>query len=86
MNAYDRIELVEGDITLQETDIELSGVVDIVASGRLFFGREVHPIMAIKDMSYDCVVVTSYVKSEEIYQALLIHGIREKDIKVIFPA
>ena len=72
-------------ISLQETDLELSGVVDADASGRKFFGRDIKPIIAIKDMSYDCIVVTSYLKSEEIYQELLRNGIRDKAIKVIFP-
>jgi DNA-binding MarR family transcriptional regulator len=72
-------------ITLQETDLELSGVVDAEASGKKFFGRDIKPIIAIKDMSYDCIVVTSYLKSEEIYQELLRNGMRDKDIKVIFP-
>jgi DNA-binding MarR family transcriptional regulator len=72
-------------ISLQETDLELSGVVDADASGRKFFGRDIKPIIAIKDMSYDCIVVTSYLKSEEIYQELLRNGMRDKDIKVIFP-
>ena len=72
-------------ITLQETDLELSGVVDAESSGKKFFGRDIKPIIAIKDMSYDCIVVTSYLKSEEIYQELLRNGIREKAIKVIFP-
>jgi len=72
-------------ITLQETDLELSGVADANASGKKFFGRDIKPIIAIKDMRYDCIVVTSYLKSEEIYQELLGNGIRDKDIKVIFP-
>ena len=72
-------------ITLQETDLELSGVVDVLAAGRKFFGRDVKPIKEIRDMSYDCIVVTSYLKSEEIYQELLRNGMRDKDIKVIFP-
>ncbi len=72
-------------ITLQETDLELSGVADANASGKKFFGRDIKPIMAIKDMSYDCIVVTSYLKSDEIYQELLRNGIRDNDIKVIFP-
>ena len=72
-------------ITLQETDLELSGVADADASEKKFFGRDIKPINAIKDMSYDCIVVTSYLKSEEIYQELLDNGIRDTDIKVIFP-
>lgn len=72
-------------ITLQETDLELSGVADVVTARKNFFGRDIKPLIAIKDMSYDCIVVTSYLKSEEIYQELLGNGIRKKYIKVIFP-
>lgn len=73
-------------LTLQETDLVLSGIVDIASERRKFFGFDVKPLTAIKKMDYDCIVLTSYVKEREIHQELRNIGMHEKDIKVIFPS
>ncbi len=71
-------------ITLQETDMKLTGVVDVDRVGKKFFGSYISPIGAIDDMSYDCIVVTSYLKRESIYMELLSNGVDKKDIRIIF--
>ena len=73
-------------LTLQETDIELSGVVDEEMAGKNFLGREIRPLPAVNngEFEYDCIVVTSYLKREAIYKKLLDGKTPEKDIKVIF--
>jgi DNA-binding MarR family transcriptional regulator len=71
-------------ITLQEMDMELSGVVDEELAGREFFGRDIMPISGIREMKYDCVVVTSYLKREKIYKDLLGNKIPKENIKLIF--
>ena len=71
-------------ITLQEMDMELSGVVDEELAGRKFFGRDIMPISGIQAMEYDCVVVTSYLKREKIYKDLLGNKTPKGNIKVIF--
>jgi DNA-binding MarR family transcriptional regulator len=71
-------------ITLQETPLGLSGVVDPDMAGGMFFGREVMPVEGINEMIYDCIVVTSHVKREAIYQQLLDHNVSKEDIRVIF--
>ena len=71
-------------ITLHETNIALSGVVDDELAGKKFFGSEVKPIAAVSGMNYDCVVVTSYLKREKIYKNLLGNKTPKGNIKVIF--
>ncbi len=74
-------------LTMQETDIELAGVVDDGMSGKKFFGRDVRPISALTDgeLEYDCIVVTSYLKREMIYKQLRRYKADRKKIRVIFP-
>jgi len=72
-------------LTLLETDIELSGVIDEEMAGKKFFGRGIIPCAAIDGTAYDCIVVTSYLKREKIYKDLISSNVRKEDIKVIFP-
>jgi DNA-binding MarR family transcriptional regulator len=72
-------------ITLQETDIELVGVVDIGAEGKTFFGNDIKPVGSIRKMKYDLVIVTSYIERKNIFEELLTHGVNKKFIKLIFP-
>ncbi|MBF0560206.1 MAG: winged helix-turn-helix transcriptional regulator [Nitrospirae bacterium] len=72
-------------LTLLETDIELSGVIDEEMAGNKFFGKEINSSAAIGNMAYDCIVVTSYLKREKIYKKLISSKVRKEDIKVIFP-
>jgi DNA-binding MarR family transcriptional regulator len=73
-------------LTLQETDIELVGAVDDGMLGKKFFGRDVRSFSAVTDgeLQYDCIVVTSYLKREKIYDRLLGNGTPERHIKSIF--
>lgn len=71
-------------ITLQETDMKLEGVVDGELAGRKFFGRGVRPLEAVRELSYDKVVVASFLRREALYRELVGCGVREKDISVIF--
>jgi len=71
-------------ITLQEMEMELSGVVDNDLAGKKFFGRDIRPISKIRGMDYDCIVVTSYLKKEKIYSELLENETPDEKIKNIF--
>ena len=71
-------------ITLHEMDLELAGVVDDEFAGRKFFGSEVRRTAEISGMTYDCVVVTSYLKRENIYERLLGSDTPKEKIKSIF--
>ena len=71
-------------LTLQETDMELAGILDDEKAGKMFFGRTIAPVSDIASMSHDSIVITSYNKKEMLYKALLKHNTDKKDIKVIF--
>lgn len=71
-------------ITLQETKLELTGVVDTERAGEMFFGRKINPLSGLQNMEHDSIVVTSYLRREAMHQALLDHGIDEKYIRTIF--
>ena len=73
-------------LTLQETDIELSGIVDDEMAGKKFLGRDILSLSELRTggLRYDCIVITSYLKREQIYNKLLDVKTPEKDIKVIF--
>ena len=72
-------------ITMQETKLELVGIVDSEIINDKFFGKDIQPLAAVKDMSYDSIVVTTYLKRESIYRSLLKTGLKKEDIRVIFP-
>jgi DNA-binding MarR family transcriptional regulator len=72
-------------ITLQETSLELAAVGDTEETGKDFFGRKVHALTTIVERPYDCVVITTYVKKDKVYQELIKNGVRKKDIRSIFP-
>ncbi len=71
-------------ITLHELDLELAGVLDDELAGKKFFGREIKKICDIAAMNSDCVVVTSYLKREKIYNDLLGNKTPKENIKSIF--
>ena len=71
-------------ITLQETKLELVGVVDDDSNGKMFFGRSINPIRTIMNLNYDTVVVTSYLKRVSIQRALKNSEVSENDIQDIF--
>jgi DNA-binding MarR family transcriptional regulator len=71
-------------VTLQETDLELAGVVDTEKAGEKIFGWDIKPLSALQNTRYDCVVVTSYLKRESISRELMNHGMAKKDIRTIF--
>jgi DNA-binding MarR family transcriptional regulator len=70
-------------ITLQETKLILAGVVDIETTNKTFFGNPVQSIGDIVQMNYDCIVVTSYLNHNLIYNELLKAGIDTESIFTI---
>jgi len=71
-------------ITLQETKLQLIGVIDDESDGKIFFGRSIDPINAISNLKYDTVVITSYLKRESIHRALRNSSVGKSDIQLIF--
>lgn len=62
-------------LSLQETDIELTGVLDDEAAGNMFFGYSVKPIEEIKDFNFDRMVVTSLKKKKRLLERLEFLGV-----------
>ena len=71
-------------ITLQDTKLELVGVVDSDKTNERFFGRNIRSMNDLADLEYDSIVVTSYLKRDNIYQELIGNGVNKKNIKMIF--
>lgn len=71
-------------ITLQETSLELSAVLDDDQAGKKFFGRDIGPLNNIGQISHDCIVITSYLHRETIFNELVGLGIDKDSIKKLF--
>jgi DNA-binding MarR family transcriptional regulator len=71
-------------ITLQDTKLELAGVVDTERAGEQFFRKEIKPVEYVRNFPHEHIVITSYLKSELLVKALLQNGIDEKRIKIVF--
>ncbi len=71
-------------ITLQETTLELAGVVDTEKSGSTFFGKKIRSFDSLQDMKYDVIIVSSYLNKDGIYDQLVDAGVDKKNIRMIF--
>ncbi len=71
-------------ITLQETSLELSAVLDDEQAGKRFFGRDILSLNTIKQIPYDCIVITSYVRRGKIFDEILGLGVNQSSIKKLF--
>lgn len=72
-------------LSLQEFDIEFEGIVDNEPAGRDFFRYRIMPFERVKEIKADFVIVSSFVKRDEIYKQLIEQGILSDKIKSIFP-
>ncbi len=73
-------------ISLQETKLNLAGILDNDSAGQDFFGMEIMPVKFLDRIDYDCIVLTTYLKRDALYRELLKHGAAKKHIRTIFPA
>jgi len=71
-------------ITLQDTKLELVGVVDTDKVGEMFFGRKIAPVSGLKSMEYDSIVITSYLNRDKVYEALTNNDVNKDCIKMTF--
>ena len=72
-------------LSLQDFDLKLAGVVDSDHGNRTFFKHAILPFGRIKELKADCVLLSSFVKRDEIYQQLIAAGIPPESIKTVFP-
>ena len=71
-------------LSLQEFDIELAGVFDDLKEGSIFFKKAVLPLQALQTMDYDRVILSTYLRREEIYRKLLVNRVFEEKILAIY--
>jgi hypothetical protein len=72
-------------ITLQETKLHLVGIYDPEKAGEKFFNLVVRSFREIETEHYDCILVTSYLRRDQLRRELITSGARKQDIKTIFP-
>lgn len=73
-------------ITLQETNLELKDIVDSEKTGEKFFGREIKPFSAAADQNDTAIIVTSYVRRDQVMKELIAAGASKVNIHMIFTA
>ena len=72
-------------LSLQEFDIRFAGIVDIERTGRDFFKYKIMPLERIKEIDADFIIVSSFLKRDEVYKKLIEEGIHPEKVKSIFP-
>jgi DNA-binding MarR family transcriptional regulator len=71
-------------LSLQEADIMLAGVFDDAKKGTTFFKTVVMPFDEIHTMDYDRVVLSTFLRREEVYQSLLENRVSDEKILAIY--
>jgi DNA-binding MarR family transcriptional regulator len=72
-------------LTLQEFDIEFAGIVDSERAGKDFFKFRIMPFERVIEIDADYIIVSSFLKRDEIYKRLIEVGISSERINSIFP-
>jgi len=70
---------------LQEFDIKFAGILDNERTGKDFFKYKIMPFEKIKEIEADFIIVSSFLKKDEIYKKLIEADIAPEKIKSIFP-
>jgi DNA-binding MarR family transcriptional regulator len=71
-------------LSLQEVDIELAGVFDDTKKGTKFFKSVVMPFDEIHSTEYDRVILSTFLKREEVYRRLLENSVSGEMILAIY--
>jgi hypothetical protein len=72
-------------LSLQEFDIAFEGIVDSDRAGKDFFRYTIMPFEHVKEIHADFVIVSSFLKRDEVFKKLREIGIPPEKIKSIFP-
>jgi DNA-binding MarR family transcriptional regulator len=72
-------------LSLQEFDIGFAGIVDSELVEKDFFKYRIMPFEKIKEIDADYIIVSSFLRRDEIYKRLIEEGILPEKIKSIFP-
>ncbi len=71
-------------LSLQEIDVELAGVFDDAKKGSTFFRKDVMPFHEIHNFDFDRVVLSTFLRREEVYQSLLDNRVSDDRILSIY--
>jgi DNA-binding MarR family transcriptional regulator len=72
-------------ISLQESTLELTGIIDDDNAGKNFLGMDIKPVNALEGIPHDCILVTSYLKQNAILKTLTTRmGINRKKLRTLF--
>ncbi len=71
-------------LSLQEVDIELEGVVDDDKAGKSFFKTVVMPFNEITKIDCDRVILTTFIKRDNVYEKLLENSVPREKIHTIY--
>ncbi len=70
-------------VSLQETSIDLTGVVDDKKVGKIFIGTEIHGIDRLLEMNYDRILITAEGSRKTAIEKIVETGISRREIAVI---
>ena len=72
-------------LSLQEFDIRFAGIADVERAGKDFFKYKIMPLESIREIDADFIIVSSFLKRDEVYKKLIEEGIHPEKMKSIFP-
>ena len=71
-------------LSLQEVDIELAGAFDDAKKGSKFFKTVVMPFDEIHTVDYDRVILSTFLRREEVYQSLMENRVSDEKVLAIY--
>ena len=72
-------------ISLQEVDIEFVAALDNDKTGKSFFRHKILPLEELKNVKTECIIITSFIKRERLFNQLVETGVKREMIKSIYP-
>jgi DNA-binding MarR family transcriptional regulator len=72
-------------LSLQEFNMEFAGIVDNDREGKEFFRYQIMPFESLKKIDADYVILSSFLRRDEVYKRVIEEGIHPEKIKSIFP-
>jgi DNA-binding MarR family transcriptional regulator len=71
-------------LSIQEFDIEFAGIVDDKDAGKLFFRHTIKNLDEIRNMQADYVIVSTFLRRDEVFKSLIQQGLSSDKIKSVF--
>ena len=72
-------------LSLQEFDIRFAGIADVERAGKDFFKYKIMPFERIREIDADFVIISSFLRRDEVYKKLIEEGIPQEKMKSVFP-